>query len=91
MDQNAHGIIIAVRKTKRKHQPIVIDAKFSLRDGHEESICKMSADHAMKMLQPVARYSVSKRICPSNEMEVESSSSSSNHSMPLSNMQKKPK
>ena len=77
-------------------------------------MCEISADHAMKMLQPVARYSVnkikeeeldmsekeifleknfvtqdeSKRMYPSNEMEVESSSSSSNDSMPLSNMQK---
>lgn len=97
LDQNAHGIIIVVRKTKRKHQPIVIDAKFSPRDGYEESACEISADHAMKMLQSAARYSVSKikeeeqRICPSNEIEVESSSSASNHSAPLSNMQKKTK
>ena len=114
LDQNAHGIIIAVRKTKRKYQPIVIDVKFSPCDGYEESACEMSADHAMKMLKPVARYSVnkikeeeldmsakemfleknfvaqdeSKRTHPQNEMEVESSSSSSNDSMPLSNTQK---
>ena len=114
LDQNAHGIIIAVRKTKKKYQPIVVDVKFSPCDGHEESACEMSVDHVMKMLQPVARYSVnkikeeeldvseketfleknfvtqdeSKRTYPSNEMEVESSSSSSNDSVPLSNMQK---
>ena len=34
LDQNAHRIRIAVRKTKRKHQPIVIDVKFSPYDGH---------------------------------------------------------
>ena len=78
LDQNVNGIIIAVRKSKRKKQPIVIDVKISPYDEYEESICEMSVDHVMKMLQPVTQDD------SSNKMEKESSSSSSNDSMPLS-------
>ena len=46
------GKICAVRRTKRKKQPFAVDVMFPAYDQHEESICEISLDHVMKMIQP---------------------------------------
>lgn len=51
----AHAIvrkICAVRQTKRKKKPFVVHVKFPACDQFEESICKITLDHVMKMIQP---------------------------------------
>ena len=49
-NQNVSGIIVTVRRTKRKNEPFAIDVKFLVYNQHEELACEVRLDYIVKMI-----------------------------------------